>query len=163
MTSNRLSLNSSKTQLIWLGTSQQLRKLDCSLISDNFPQFVFSTSVRDLGFILDNSFTFSENISSLTRSSYYQLRSLRGIRKSVSTTTMTAIVHEFVCSRIDYCLSLLIGLPKVRLSTIQSVLNAAARRIAHLPRFNHISFKINQLHWLPLSARIEFKIAALQT
>ena len=51
MTSNRLSLNSSKTQFIWFGTPQQFQKLDFSLLSDNFLQFVglFSTSVCDLG------------------------------------------------------------------------------------------------------------------
>src|SRR6218665_1004300 len=75
---------------------------------------------------------------------------------------MTAIVHAFVFSRIDYRNSLLIGLPTVRLSLLQSVLNAAARLIARLPKFSHISsFMFNQLHWLPLSARIEFKIVDL--
>ena len=40
-----------------------------------------------------------------------------------------------------------------------SVLNAATRLIARLPRFSHIStFMAEQLHWLPLSARIQFKV-----
>ena len=129
MSSNRLSLNSNKTQLIWLGTPQQIKQIDCLLLSQTFPQFTFSTSVRDLG---------------------------------VSLSTMTSIVHAFVCSRIDYCNSLLIGLPKVRLSPIQSVLNAAARLIARLPKYSHISsFMINQLHWHPLSARIQYKVLSL--
>jgi len=162
MSSNRLSLNSSKTQLIWFGTPQQLLKLDFLLLSERFPQFTFSTSVRDLGVTLDSSLTFSKHITNLTRSSYFQLRRLRAIRKSVSLSTMTSIVHAFVCSRIDYCNSLLIGLPKVRLSPIQSVLNAAARMIARLPKYSHISsFMINQLHWLPFPARIQFKLLVL--
>src|SRR6218665_1128222 len=42
---------------------------------------------------------------------------------------------------------------------IESVLNAAARLIAGLLKFSHIStIMINQLHWLPLSARLELKI-----
>src|SRR6218665_2605124 len=115
--------------------------------------------VRELGVILDNSLTFSDDISSLTGSAYYQLRRLRAIRISVSTTTTTAIAHGFVCSRIDDCNSLLIGLPMARLSPTQSVLNAAARLIVRLPKFSHISsFMFNQLPWLPLSARIEFKL-----
>src|SRR6218665_4072536 len=58
--------------------------------------------------------------------------------------------------------SLLIGLPKSRLAPLQSVLNAAARLIARIPRFSHIStFMTEQLHWLPLSARIHFKIIFL--
>src|SRR6218665_2649717 len=75
----------------------------------------------------------------LTRSSYFHLRRLRAIRRSVSSHVFTSIVHAFVCSRIDYCNSLLVGLPKVRLSPIQSVLNAAARLVGRLPRTSHIS------------------------
>jgi hypothetical protein len=162
MSSNRLSLNSSKTQLIWLGTPQQLLKIDFSLLSENFPNFTFSTCVRDLGVTLDSALTFSAHVTNLTRSSYFHLRRLRVIRRSVPLSTMASIVHAFVCSRIDYCNSLLIGLPKVRLYPIQSVLNTAARLIAHLPKYSHISsFMVNQLHWLPLSDRIQFKVLAL--
>ena len=163
MSSNRLSLNFSKTQLIWFGTPQQLRKLDFLLLAEKFPSLLnSSTSVRDLGVTLDSSLTFSEHISNLTRSSYFKLRRLRAIRSSVSSSTLTSIVHAFVSSRIDYCNSLLIGLPKVRLSPIQSVLNAAARLIACLPKFSHISnYMVNELHWLPLSARIQFKVLVL--
>src|SRR6218665_3220152 len=54
MSSNRLSLNSAKTQLIWFGTPQQLLKLDHALLSDRFPHFTFHTTVRDLGVTLDS-------------------------------------------------------------------------------------------------------------
>src|SRR6218665_3799928 len=40
MSSNRLSLNSAKTQLIWFGTPQQLLKLDHALLSDHFLHFI---------------------------------------------------------------------------------------------------------------------------
>ena len=43
-------------------------------------------------------------------------------------------------------------------SPLQSVLNSAARLIARLPRYSHMSFFIKEkLHWLPISARIEYK------
>ena len=88
----------------------------------------------------------------LTRSFYFHLRCLRAIRKSVSSSTFTSIVHTFVCSWLDYCNSLLVGLRKVRLAPLQSVLSAAARLIASLPRFSHSStFIAEQLHWLSLS------------
>src|SRR6218665_1948794 len=109
MSSNRLSLNSAKTQLIWFVTPQQLLKLDHALLSDRFPHFTFHTTVRDLGVTLDSALTFSQHISNLTRSSYFQLKRLRTICKAVSVPIFTSIVHAFVCSRIDYCNSLLIG------------------------------------------------------
>ena len=36
MSSNRLSLNPTKTKLIWFGTRQQLAKIDYSLLDENF-------------------------------------------------------------------------------------------------------------------------------
>ena len=92
----------------------------------------------------------------------YHLRRLRAVRRSVSMPVFKSMVHAFVCSRIDYCNSLLIGLPKSRLAPLQSVLDAAARLIARIPRFSHIStFMTEQFHWLPLSARIRFTIIFL--
>ena len=49
MSSNRLSLNSSKTQLIWFNTTQQLQKLDIPLLPHTFPHFTFLSSISDLG------------------------------------------------------------------------------------------------------------------
>jgi len=162
MSSKRLSLNSSKTQLIWFGTTQQLKKLDFPLFCRRFSRFTFLSSVRDFDVTLDSSLTFSNHISNLTRSSYFHLRRLRAIRKSVFVPVFTSIVHAFVCSRIDYCNSLLIGLPKVRLSPIQTILNASARFIARLPRISKISsFMTQQLHWLPFATRIEFEVLFL--
>ena len=45
---------------------------------------------------------------------------------------------------------------------MQSVLNAAARMIAHLPPYSHISdYMINELHWLPDLARVRYKVQLL--
>src|SRR6218665_1725420 len=89
MSSNRLSLNPSKTQLIWLGTRQQLLKLDFALLAAQFPQLTFLTSVRDLGVTLDNTLSFSAHISNLSRSSFYHLRRLRAVRRSVSIPVLS--------------------------------------------------------------------------
>src|SRR6218665_177121 len=153
MSSNRLSLNPNNTQFIWFGTPQQLSKLDLSL-----PSFAFHSSVRNLGVVLDSTLTFSEHVANLTRSSYFHLRRLRAI----SSHVFTSIVHIFVCSRKDYFNSLLVGLSKFRVCPIQSVLNAAARLIARLPRMSHTSaFMFEHLHWLPLIARIQLKVLTL--
>src|SRR6218665_3830092 len=80
MKPSRLNLNPSKTQLIWFGTRQQLLKLDHKVIASSFPDFTFSSSVRDLGVSVDSELTFADHISLLTRSCFYQLRRLRAIR-----------------------------------------------------------------------------------
>src|SRR5688572_9093864 len=94
MSSNRLSLNFSKTQLIWLGTRQQLIKLDYDLLAKQFPQFTFSTNVRNLGVTpLDSTLSIFAHISNLSRSSFYRLRRLRAIRRSVPSPIFSSMVH----------------------------------------------------------------------
>ena len=119
----------------------------------------FYLTVRGLGVTLDSELTLSQHVNPIARSFNYQLRQLRVVSRSLSLSRCGC----GPCSRLRYyCNSLLIGLPKVRLSPLQSVLKAAARLIARLPRYSHISaFMFEQLHWLPLSARIKFKILIL--
>ena len=73
MSSNRLRLNPSKTELIWLGSEHNLK--ECS----SEPQLIAnawitpSPCVRDLGVMVDNEMTMTSHISHLT-SVCYRLR-----------------------------------------------------------------------------------------
>lgn len=104
-----------------------------------------------------------------TASYYYHLRCVRAIRKSVSFSAFMTRIHALNCSRTDYCNSLHAGLPKVCLSSMQSVLNLAARLIARLPCCSHIctyhtwlisltgfplplTFNIRYYYWYPKSS-----------
>jgi len=51
------------------------------------------------------------------------------------------------------------GLPKSRLSAIQSVLNAAASKV--YPCFDQSTYMTEVLHWLPIASRIKFKVLLL--
>ena len=162
MSSNRLLLNPLKTKYIWFGTRQQLDKLDLHSLASEFPNLLFSTSVRDLGIILDQELSFTEHFKSLTRSCYYQLRQLRVVARSLSSTSASALVHAFIANRLDYCSSLYFGLPQVRLNCIYRVMRAAARLVGRIPRFGHVSdYMRDVLHWLPPQQRIFFRISSL--
>ena len=67
-------------------------------------------------------------------------------------------LNAFVISHVDYCNSLLIGLPDYQLYRIQRILNGAARLIYKLPKHSHITDTLKSLHWLPIKQRIEFKL-----
>jgi len=161
MSSNRLRLNSLKTQYIWLGTRQQLDKLNLESLAAEFPSIKFSTSVRNLGVILDQELSFAVHIKALTRSCYYQLRQLRVVSRSLSFSSASTLVHAFVVNRLDYCSSLYIGLPQVRLLCLERVLRSAARLVGRIPKFSHVSDYMREvLHWLPLQQRILFRVAS---
>ena len=78
-------------------------------------------------------------------------------RTGINVTTVEVLVHAFINSKLDFCNSLLHGLPKYEINKLQSVQNAAARVIACLSKFDHISDTLKELHWLPVEQRIIFK------
>ena len=100
----------------------------------------------------------TEHVNHLVRSCFNQLRRIRFIRRSLMTTVATRLVNSFVIARVDYCNSILAGLPKYQLSRIQSVLNVAVRIVYGQARFEHITPTLrDRLHWLYVPQRIDFK------
>src|SRR6218665_4088427 len=67
LASNRLLLNPTKTQFIWLGSRRQLANVDRCLVAETFPHLVLRDTVCDLGIILDQELNFSVHLNQLPR------------------------------------------------------------------------------------------------
>ena len=59
---------------------------------------------------------------------------------------------------VDYCNSVLYGIPKYQRDKLQRMQNIAARMISGTRSTDHITPILKNLHWLPVEARINFKI-----
>ena len=94
-------------------------------------------------------------------SAFSQLYNIRRIRKYLTMDTSKTLVHAMITSRIDYCNSLLCGLPDNSLNKLQRVQNAAARLITGTAKFSHITPVLRSLHWLPIKQRVQFKMLIL--
>ena len=70
-------------------------------------------------------------------------------------------MHAFVFSKIDYCNSLLHGLPTTSVKHLQRIQNIAARILSRTKKFDHITPVLMRLHWLPVEERIIFKVLLL--
>ena len=81
MSSNRLKLNPSKTQYIWIGNKMQLAKIDRRALLQRYPGIVFETSVMDLGVVIDEELKMDVHVGRMARSCSYQLRQIRTIRQ----------------------------------------------------------------------------------
>jgi hypothetical protein len=164
MASNRLKLNCEKTEFIWMASRQKLAILHDSLPPVNIgTQFITPVpGARNLGVFFDSNLNFKQHITNVCRSSYFYLRQLRVIRRSLQKDVTKMLLHAFVSSRLDYCNSLFYGLPKCDIQRLQSVQNSAARIYGGLRKYDHITPVMrDQLHWLPISERINYKIAVL--
>ena len=89
---------------------------------------------------------------------FHGLYKIRQIRTFLNINTTKTLVHAFVSSHLDYCNTLLFGLPKYQLDRLQKVQNAAARVILQLSKFGHITPSFVDLHWLPIKFRVQFKL-----
>ena len=71
------------------------------------------------------------------------------------------MVVSLVLQRLDFGNATLAGLPAYQLSRLQSVLNAAARLVFSRSRYDHVTPLLQELHWLRIEQRIEFKLSVL--
>ena len=161
MSANRLRLNPAKTQVMWLGSSQQLTKIQIKDISILKTTVRVTETARDLGVVIDSQLSLASHVSVVSRSCYYQLRQLRSVVNLLSDGASKLLVHAFISSRLDYCNSLLYGIADGLLQKLQSIQNAAARLVTGTRRRDHITPVLRELHWLPVRQRIEFKVACL--
>jgi hypothetical protein len=95
-----------------------------------------------------------------TASCLYHLRRLRQIRRRAGEDVTARLVQAFITSRLDYCNSLVAGLPRSSLDPLHHVQNAAARLIFQLGPQDHVTPSLIQLHWLPVQYRVQFKLCS---
>ena len=103
-----------------------------------------------VGVLLDCDLTLSPYITNICEAANFHLFRLSRIRKYMTPDTLKMAVHSLVSSKMDYCNSLLIGLPKVHLNHLQHVMNFAARLVSGVGKSEHITSVLKCLHWLPV-------------
>ena len=70
-------------------------------------------------------------------------------------------VLAFILSWVDYCNTVLTGLPASTLALLQRVLNAAAHFMVSSASCTHVSSIMRLLHWLPITYQMQFKLCVL--
>ena len=72
-----------------------------------------------------------------------------------------AAVAPRLLSRLDFCNSILYNLPNKQIERLQWIQNQAACMLKRIPRRNHITPVLRELHWLRIHDRIILKILLL--
>ena len=162
MRGNLLALNDGKTEVVHFSskfgcggpvTRCNFRIGDVSVYPSN--------SVRNLGVTMDSACTLSDHITNVCRSASHAIWKIGKIRDLLDQHTTEILVHALITSRLDYCNSLLFGLPSFEIGKLQAIQNSAARLVSRKKKRDHITPVLQNLHWLPVLKRIDFKILCL--
>ena len=117
-----------------------------------------ATHVKNLGVIFDQNLNMSNHVNHIVSLAFLKIRELYFHRRYLTQESLKILVHAYITNRVDYCNSLLVGLPyDTLLKKLQSVLHASARLISGTRKFDHITPILKDLHWLPITQRIKFK------
>ena len=79
------------------------------MVGDN--SIVSSNSAHNLGVIFDKCIKLDYHIGKVCKSTCFHLRTIGRIRSIISNDACDQLIHSLVTVRLDYCYSILYGLP----------------------------------------------------
>lgn len=160
MTVNTLQLNQTKTEFIVFASNHVLPSLANLELRLGDVSIYPSAAVKNLGVILDSPLNMSDHVSSLCRSINFHIRNLWRIRRFITRAACHNAVRGQVLSRLDYANSLFLGARAIDLDLKrpQRLQNKAARLVLSCGRDQPSANLLQELHWLPVNERIQYKI-----
>ena len=126
---NLLKLNDEKTELIVLGTRQQLSKVGDVTIMIANDTILAVPSVQNLGIHFDKELKWVVHINHLTSNLYYILRKVAHVWHLLNEEATKPIIQALVLSKIDYCNSNYRGAPTYVINKLQQLQNMGCRII----------------------------------
>ena len=100
-----------KTEFLVLTSSFFKQQFNDLQINVGNTQIKPTASARNLGVIFDRHLNLESHINNVCRSAYFHLRNIGSVRNMLSDDACSQLIHALVTVRIDYCNSLLYGLP----------------------------------------------------
>ena len=167
--SNRMSVNllkliEDKSEIMFIATHQQLSRFlphIGSSINLNGTEIKHSSSVQNLGYLMDSKLKNDAHINKVCSTCFLYLQNIIKVRHLMDKKTAQVVVQTLVLSRIDYCNALMMGLAEYQINKLQRIQNMACRVICSVRKYESISNHLKDLHWLHIWECIAYKICIL--
>ena len=119
-----------------------------------------SDHVRVLGVSFSCDLSLDKHVSTVCAQSFFWLRELRRVRRSLDDESMKTMVHAFVTTRVDFCNTVFASAPRSVTDKLQLVMNAAARLVSGTRKYDRglLHLPHVDLHWLEVADRVKFKL-----
>ncbi len=136
--------------MLLFGTPSNVNKCSNFKLSVDNTQISPSAQVRNLGVIFDAQLAFNSLIKNITKVVFFHLHNIARIRPFLSRPDAERLIHAFITSWLDYCISLFGGLPASSVKRLQYIQNSAVQVLTYTSARHHITSVLQQLHWLPV-------------
>ena len=161
MIENKLQLNDKKTECLLIRPNKCTQNLNCTSLSFGHNVISFSTTAKKLGFHFTDDMRIDAHVQDICRKVYVDIRRISSIRNLLSIDATKTLLSAFVLPKIDYYNSLFYGSPMYMLERLHKVQYSAATLIFQCRKQNHISSLLMSLHWLPINARIQYRLSVI--
>ncbi len=152
LSKNFLQLNDKKSEIIIFGPPKFKE-----MISSNIAplEIIVKNSVRNLSVIIDSTLSFDNQIKSVVKSSFYQLRMISRLKPILSIKDFYPCIYYLEIGLLQF--SLCWDLSATSISSANCTERCSQVSDRHEKR-DHITPVLSSLHWLPVQYRIDFKI-----
>ena len=121
-----LKVNAEKTQLLLLGSAQNLRQVPSFAVKFRDHDLIPVSEAKNLGLIFDRTLSWDNHVTAVTRRCVGTFIGLSHFRRYLPIAVVSALVSALVLSHIRYCISVYGNGTKKNLSRIQTIINLAA-------------------------------------
>jgi hypothetical protein len=129
MDSNRLRMNNSKTEFLYIGSRQQLSNCEKQTLTGNDANINRVESIKYLGVQVDQQLNLKNHIAAKTRIASLNLYRIKLIRKYLTTEACKCVIQAMVISHLDYANAVFPGLPEVDMKKLRRIHHRAAKLI----------------------------------
>ena len=154
---NLLKLNDSKTEVLLLGTRQQIDIAGTIKVKTGEDEITSTPYPRNLGVFFDSNKKWTIHINKMNSNIYITLKKVAHIRDLLTKEATKTVVQTLVMSKLDYCSIVLLGTPQYNIEKLQRLQNMACRIVKRLRKYDHVCEALKDLHWLPIHECIVFK------
>ena len=136
---------------MFIATHQQLSKFlphIGSHINLNGTEIKHSSSVRNLGYLMDGKFKNDAHINKICSTCFLYLWNIIEVWHLMDKKTAQVVVQTLVLSRTDYCNALMMGCAEYQINKLQRIQNMACRVICSVRKYDSITDHLKDLHWL---------------
>ena len=146
------------SEFIMLGSKKMLTKCTTTDMNINGTSVIKENIIRYLGTWMGSVLSFKYHVKIKCKSAMFNLVCIKRLRPSLTVEVANIQVMGLVISHLDYTNSILFGVPDIMMKQLQRVQNMTAKVVLQADKYASPRECMKNLHWLPISKRIEHKI-----